>query len=192
MTDEAKKPADDSAPKKTDKIGKWIFIGTLAAATTAAFMLVSRPPVAPTAEDVSLQQSMATQKNLYPAITKDKQPVRIYLDIKTMDRGTNYGDEFSYSVALQGQAGLALLGEVQKYTASELPSNAAKIQQAVADKLEKTVAIGTTADGKPQLAKQGVNFGAPQIEKITDARGENLLYTAPLLPGNVPLFRFGT
>ncbi|MEZ0261982.1 MAG: hypothetical protein ACAH80_13305 [Alphaproteobacteria bacterium] len=187
---ETQKPAE--APKKTDRSAKWFYAGTLTLAAAAAFVLVTRPPAPPLADDVSLQQSIATQQNLYPAITKDKQAVRVYLDIKTLDRGANYNDDFSFSVALQGQATLAVMQEVMKYTAAELPANATKIQQAVSDQLANTVVVGKTADGSPVLAQQGVNFGAPKIDKITDARGENLLYRAPILPTDTPIFRFGT
>ena len=195
MTDQTSKagetPKPAEAPKK-DRAAKWIFTGTLTAAAAATFMLVTHPPAPPVAEDVSLQQSIATQQNLYPAITKDKQAVRVYLDIKTLDRGANFKDDFSFSVALQGQATLAVMQEVMKYTAAELPANAAKIQQAVSDQLAKTIVVGTTADGSAVHAQQGVNFSVPKIDKITDARGENLLYRAPLLPGDTPVFRFGT
>jgi hypothetical protein len=197
MTDETAKPGETSQPaqetNKSDRAAKWIFIGTVAVAAAAAFTVVSMPPVRPAAdEDVSLQQSIATQQNLYPAITKDKKAVRVYLDIKALDRGANYKDDFSFNVALQGQATLAVMQEVMKYTAAELPANAEKIQQAVSDQLAKTLVIGTAADGSALHAQQGVNFGAPKIDKITDARGENLLYRASILPGNQPIFRFGS
>lgn len=190
MTTEPQKPAE--APKQNDRAAIWLYAGTLTLTAAAAFVLVTRPPAPPLADDVSLQQSIATQQNLYPAITKDKQAVRVYLDIKTLDRGANYKDDFAFSVALQGQATLAVMQEVMKYNAAELPANAAKIQQAVSDQLAKTVAVGKAADGTPVHAQQGVNFGAPKIDKITDARGENLLYRAAILPGDAPIFRFGT
>lgn len=189
-TGETPKPAQE--PKQTDRAAKWIFAGTLTVAAAAAFMLVNHPPQRATSEDVALQQSIATQQNLYPAITKDKQAVRVYLDVKPLDKDANYKDDATFNAALQGQVTLAVMQEVMKYNAAELPANAAKIQQAVSDQLAKTVVVGTAADGTAVTAKEGVNFGAPKIDRITDARGENLLYRAAILPGNAPIFRFGT
>lgn len=192
MTDETKKPAEAEATKKSDRSGMWFYAGTLTLAAAAAFVVVTRPPAPPLADDVALQQAIGTHENLHPAFTKDNKPVRVYLDIPRLDRGTKFDDDFAFKNALHSQATLALMNQTMKYTADELPANIGKIQQAVSEQLSQNVSVGIAADGTRIMAKEGVHFGAPKIDKITDARGENTLYRAPILPGDTPVFRFGT
>lgn len=183
-----------SEEQKTGKSGKskglkkWLIGGTLTAIAAGAFFVgpqlanrlqepESRFPTVtltqPTSEDVTIAQ----EGNLYPAVTKDQQLLRIYVDVKPLDKGALDSAEFEGSLKEYTMA--FLMAAVQQYDLKDIPANMQKIQSAIAEGIGSTLPVGPadTETGVQPMAKAGTNFSAPTITEIRDATGQTTYFT---------------
>lgn len=186
--------AENKAEQPKKKGLKRLLIGGLLTAV-AAGVFVSSSGLRGTANEAAFQQlpdaqsqnlSIQQEGDTYPALTKDNKMIRVNMELKALASGSisnTTGADFQEH--LTGQGMMALMGEVNKYNAAELPANIANIQQAVSARLAQLIPVGMDG-GKIAMAKEGVNFAAPKITKITDGTGETTLWQ---LPSSNPIAR---
>lgn len=131
-----------SAEQKAEKSGKskglkkWLIGGTLTAIAAGAFFVGPQlankmqapesnfPTVTltqPTSNDVIVQQ----EGNLYPVVTKDQQMLRVYMDIKPLDKGAL--DATEYETAIKEYTMAFLMAAFQQYDLKDVPANLQKI-----------------------------------------------------------------
>jgi len=170
---------------KKSGLRKWIIGGVLTAVAAGVFVSASGLRGAanenafsqlPDAQSQNL--AIKQEGNAYPALTKDNKLLRINMDVKALERGPRYPTDDAFQQYLAGQAQMALMGEVIKYNATEIPANIGNIQQAVAQRIALMIPIDNVG-GQITRAQEGVNFTAPTITKISDGTGDTTLWQAP-------------
>jgi len=171
-------------PKKKG-LKRWIIGGVLTAVAAGVFVSSSglrgsanENAFANLPDAQSQNLSIKQEGNTFPALTKDNKMIRVNMDLKALERGPRYQNDAAFAEYLNGQGLMALMGEVSKYNAADLPANIGTIQQDVSKRITLMIPIDAVG-GKVTMAKEGVNFTTPTITKISDATGEITLWQAP-------------
>lgn len=177
--------ADDiKKPKKG--LAKWIAGGVLTAVAAGTFVAVAPnfnhkqeadtgKPVATTVTEGKAEATIPVENGLYPAVTSDQKLVRIYMDLDALENGKTKSGEVDD--ALKAAATISIMQIVMTIDSKDLSQKTDTIQSAVNVSLEQLV-IKLDENKLGVLAKQGVDFSAPRVTKITDASGDNTLYKA--------------
>lgn len=184
-------PEEQKAEKsgKSKGLKRWLIGGTLTAVAAGAFFVgphiaskitgpeSNLPQVTltePTSNDVTIVQ----EGNLYPALTKDQQLLRVYVDVKPLDSGDVNAAEFE--TALKEYTTAYLMASVQQYDLKDIPANLQKIQSDIAAGISSTLPVGIPAGetGAQPMAQAGTHFTAPTITEIRDAAGQTTYYSA--------------
>ncbi len=178
MAEEIKKPKKGLA--------KWIAGGVLTTIAAGTFIAVApnfnhkqeaagTKPVATAVAEGQAEETIPVENGLYPALTSDKKLVRIYMDLDALENGkAKPGD---MDDALKSAATIVIMQTVMTINSKELPQKTEDIQTAVNAVLEQIV-VKLDSDKLGVQAKQGVDFSAPRVTKITDASGSNTIYKA--------------
>ncbi len=178
MAEEIKKPRKG--------LGRWIAGGVLTAVAAGTFVAVApnfnHKPVADTAKPVATvvaegkaEETIPVENGLYPAVTSDQKLVRVYMELDAIENGKPTSGEIDET--LKAAATLAIMKSVMTIDSKDLPQQIDSIQSTVTTSLEELV-IKLDADKLGVKAKQGVDFSAPRVTKITDATGNTTLYKA--------------
>lgn len=178
MTDDIKKPKRGLA--------KWIAGGVLTAVAASTFVAVSPSfnhkqeadtgkPVAAVVAEGKAEETIPVENGLYPAVTSDKKLVRIYMDLDALENGKPKSGEIDD--AIKAAATIVIMQTVMTIDSKDIAQKTDSIQTAVNTSLEQLV-IKLDDDKLGVLAKQGVDFSAPRVTKITDASGDKTLYKA--------------
>ncbi|HYD18706.1 MAG TPA: hypothetical protein VEF76_09525 [Patescibacteria group bacterium] len=189
MSDDPKQPAAQDA-KKSRGLRRWIAGGVLTAVAAGAFVAVApnfrnenaKPaPVAVT--DAQAGDVVPVEDGLYPAVTSDRKLVRIYMDFGALEGGKPAKDT-ELDAALKAHATNVIMQTVLSIDSKDLPQSTGIIQEEVQKSLEELV-VKLDVDKLGVLAKPGVDFTLPKITKITDARGQTVLFKKDNSAGNV-------
>lgn len=184
-------PEEQKAEKsgKSKGLKRWLIGGTLTAVAAGAFFVgphiagkITGPEnnlpkvtlTEPTGNDVTIVQ----EGNLYPALTKDQQLLRVYVDVKPLSSGTLNAAEFE--TALKEYTMAYLMASVQQYDLKDIPANLQKIQSDIAAGISSALPVGIPSqeNGVQPMAQAGEHFTAPVITEIRNSTGQTTYYTA--------------
>jgi hypothetical protein len=109
------------------------------------------------------------------AFTKDGKSLQVQISIPSKDVGMYKPDQFRR--ALSGGVMMAAIKTFSQFTEAEIPKNMDKIQKMITAEVGATVPMGTVgADGKPGMAKAGVNYGNATVVSVKEAIGGKVIF----------------
>ena len=126
--------------------------------------------------DRTAQQNAAQQQLDGPvtAITKDGKSIQVTIEVPTINKGMFTDDQFKRSI--RGGIMLSAMQTFSQYTEAEIPGKITEIQKKITDGVGAMVPMGGMKDGKPEMAKPGVNYGNATITNVTEARGGKVVF----------------
>jgi hypothetical protein len=166
---------------------KLLIAGLLTAVAAGAFYTFSgdkaattQPQREPTATEIYAQ----VDANPYiMAETKDGHVMHIYVDVPQLANGGKITDE-ALAKDIRTQSRIGLMQGMFQWSKAEVATSVTSIENDLALFLGNNVTIGVDANGALIPAAEGVNFGAPKVQKIVDAKSNQVLYQ--LAPAAAP------
>lgn len=120
------------------------------------------------------------------AETKDGHVLHIYVDVPQLATGGKI-TEAALAKDIRAQSRMALMHGIYQWSKAEIPTSITSIENDLALFLGRNVSIGVNEQGYLIPAAEGVNFGAPAVQKIVDAKTKQVLFQlAPAAPAVTP------
>jgi len=166
---------------------KFLVAGLLTAVAAGAFYTFSgdkgtttTPPPEPTATEIYAQVDAL---DYIMAETKDGHVMHIYVDVPQLANGGKISDaELAKDIRTQSRIGL--MRGMYQWNKAEVATSITSIENDLALFLGNNVSIGVDANGALIPGAEGVNFGAPAVQKIVDGKTKEVLFQ--LAPATAP------
>jgi hypothetical protein len=165
---------------------KFLVAGLLTAVAAGAFYTFSGNDKTPAGTpqqqpiDATAIYQQVDAQDYIMAETKDNQVVRIYLDVPQLATGGGI-TEAALAKDIRQQSRMGLMHGISQWTKAELPTSVGSIENDLALFLGNNVTIGVDkASGNLIPAVEGVNFGAPKVQKIVDGKTQQVIFELPV------------
>lgn len=142
--------------------------------------------------DHKAQQVVVPQDGPVTAITKDGKSIQVTIEVPTLNKGNFTDDQFKRSV--RGGIMMGAMQTFSQYTEADITKNMGEIQKKITDGIGMMIPMGGMKDGKPEMAKPGVNYGNATVTKVTEINGGKVVFeqkapatkpaTQPKAPGS--------
>jgi hypothetical protein len=159
---------------------KKLFVaGLLTAVAAGAFYTFSGDKAAtkqpPQPVDANAIYQQVDAKDYIMAETQDGQVLHIYVDVPQLSNGGKITDaELAKDIRTQSRIGL-MQGMFQ-WKKADVANSVTSIENDLALFLGNNVTIGVDGNGALIPAQEGVNFGAPAVQKIVDGKTQQVLF----------------
>ena len=110
----------------------------------------------------------------------------------TLNKGNFTDDQFKRSV--RGGIMMGAMQTFSQYTEADITKSMGEIQKKITDGIGLMIPMGGMKDGKPEMAKPGVNYGNATVTKVTEINGGKVVFeqkaattkpaTQPKAPGS--------
>lgn len=114
-------------------------------------------------------------KDYIMAETKDRQLMHIYVDVPQLSNGGTTTDA-ALAKDIRTQTRFGIEQGMHQWNKAEVATSITSIENDLALFLGRNVNIGVDAQGFMIQATEGVNFGAPSVQKIVDAKTQQVLF----------------
>lgn len=124
--------------------------------------------------DRAAQTAVVQQDGPVTALTKDGKSIQVTIDVPVINKGMYTDDQFKRS--LRGGIMMGAIQTFSQYTSADIEKNIGEIQKKITDAISPMIPMGTMKDGKPEMAKPGVNYGNASVTKVAEINGGKVLY----------------
>jgi hypothetical protein len=124
--------------------------------------------------DRAQQQAQIPQDGPVTALTKDGKSIQVTIEVPTLNKGNYTDDQFKRS--LRGGIMMGAMQVFSQYTEAEITAKMPEIQKKITDGIGMMIPMGGMKDGKPEMAKPGVNYGNATVTKVSEINGGKVVF----------------
>jgi hypothetical protein len=153
-----------------------VLAGALTLAANSAFADQRDSQQQPRPRRDRAQQNTAAQQLDGPvtALTKDGKSIHVTVEVPTLNKGNYTDDQFKRS--LRGGIMMGAMQVFSQYTEAEITAKMPEIQKKITDGIGMMIPMGGMKDGKPEMAKPGVNYGNATVTKVSEVNGGKVVF----------------